>query len=393
MYKYLRQTIDTEQLRLVKELIRTNKKNEFKSTGNDPQFIINNLSGRLIAKVTVRMKVTGGEAIQIFWRDKEQISYNKKQCKSQKLHHDMVYRYVFEFVDLISDAIALRIDPLDSVGVFWIERINIYYEVFLPIVILTMGKVGSTSVYETLKRSYSQDRIHHIHNLSDSVEMVAQNLLKKSAPIPRHIREACFLRKQLPLIKENCGRWKIISLVRDPIGRNISAFFQNIEKTPVRGFINNFTQLYNNNEIDISEIIKVFLERFNHIEPLTWFDRELVKNFNFDVFRLPFDKEKGYQIYDHEKIELLVMRMEDLSKIGSVAIEEFLGLTKVELYNDNISQRKNYYPAYKAFLSEIRFSDDFIRTMYDSKFMKHFYTDKEIQGFSVRWKQNMLEVD
>lgn len=69
---------------------------------------------------------------------------------------------------------------------------------------------------------------------------------------------------------------KIISLVREPIGKNVSSFFQNLDVN---------TGLSNaKNKLSVAELRGIFIKDYCHDVPLQWFDKNILINFGIDVF-------------------------------------------------------------------------------------------------------------
>lgn len=98
-----------------------------------------------------------------------------------------------------------------------------------PILIWQMGKVGSSSVYYSLQQIFNEKPVYHIHLLSK--EMIEKGELYKRSLINgnnSYLYNNEF-RKKFKSSMRRGVKWKIISLVREPVGRNISAFFQNID--------------------------------------------------------------------------------------------------------------------------------------------------------------------
>ena len=97
-----------------------------------------------------------------------------------------------------------------------------------PVLVLQMGKVGSKSVQAGLDALQLDRRIYHAHFLSR--ERTAQTEQKRR----KYFRTAneSYLRR--PWLNQFLVRayetstdkkWKLVTLTREPIGRNISAFF------------------------------------------------------------------------------------------------------------------------------------------------------------------------
>ncbi|MFX0095615.1 MAG: putative capsular polysaccharide synthesis family protein, partial [Candidatus Hodarchaeota archaeon] len=141
----------------------------------------------------------------------------------------------------------------------------------LLILVYTMAKVGSRTIRQSLI-NYGIPAFQ-IHSLTN----------KQGVPF-WGVR---YLQKNL-----DYRRWKIVSLVRDPVAKNVSAFFTRIHKTTsLASYVRQYKSLTLENLRDI------FLENFNHDIPSDWIDQELKKVFRFDVYSIEFPKTQGYKIY------------------------------------------------------------------------------------------------
>jgi len=227
-----------------------------------------------------------------------------------------------------------------------------------PVLVYQMGKVGSYSIYQSLLKQYP-GVVLHSHNF----------LLNHEQLQLRHLYYWAILKAQ-PL--------KVISLTREPIGRNVSAFFENFERdTGVP---------YANASFSIEELKEIFLSKYRHKIPLRWFDNNILENFGIDVYSTPFP-ENGIQTYSHNNIMLLVMRSEinDCEKIK--AIGDFLGLERFTLQNTNKGDEKDYSLTYKAFKNEVKFPPSYIGEMCESKYFNHFYGKDVIMEVRKKWSE------
>jgi hypothetical protein len=244
-----------------------------------------------------------------------------------------------------------------------------------PLLIFQMGKVGSSSVANSLKLLDMNFVIYHVHDMSDKIMDLMESNYKENwipAARPGHLWEGQYVKK---ILKKHPKRWnwKIITLVRDPVARNISAFFQNL-------FLK-----YGSYYFDRKKLLNLFLNEFDHETPLVWFDREIKEVIGIDVFRKPFPKEKGYEIYQSKENSLLTIRLEDLDACASNAFREFLGIKNLKIIKSNIGNVKPYSKSYNDFLKNIKLPDAYIQKMYFSKFTRHFYTQIEIEYFIKKW--------
>jgi hypothetical protein len=193
-------------------------------------------------------------------------------------------------------------------------------------------------------------------------------------------------------IQKKDRHWKLITLVREPIARNVSTFFENLEvtKKPDSAAYAIKSDYYDFNiEADpenLDELIGLFFDRLVHERPLRYFDDEIKTVFGIDVYASGFPVDKGYNVYQGEYADLLLIRIEDLDKCANTVFKQFLGLDDFKLVQANIASEKIYAPLYKAFKRSVRFPEEYVREMYESAYARQFYSDEEIRGFRQGWR-------
>lgn len=240
-----------------------------------------------------------------------------------------------------------------------------------------MGKVGSTAIEETLLARGLP--VRHLHSIGG--DMSDQFRLRRSGrSLTARGRRAVEGMVQDLLLRIPNRRIKVITLVREPLGRNISAFFQVLRKV-----------LWDNPRFDTRSddsscqlLIDAFMRQTNHEVPACWFDREIRLHLGIDVYQHPFDREHGYTIIRKGHVDLMVVRVEDLDRCES-AIAEFVGLPDLRLHQANRGGMKWYAPLYQNFLRHFIPNEALLDQLYNSRYMKHFYSQKEITGFREAW--------
>ena len=176
---------------------------------------------------------------------------------------------------------------------------------------------------------------------------------------------------------------QVISLVRDPIARNVSAFFApsvNPLHRQLRAYARYDPRL-------LYEFLEVFPKK-EHDRPLIWFDEIFKPAAGIDVYATPFPKQKGYNIYEGEQYRALVIRTEDLDKKLAKALVEFLDLPDdVVIPVEHLGQREVVPTAelYIDFLAKVAMPDWYIEKMYGSKYASHFYSKAALERFAKRW--------
>lgn len=260
-----------------------------------------------------------------------------------------------------------------------------------PLIVYQMGKVGSSSIVASLKALPATWTVHHVHTLTTagmaSAEAIYHRICRESGssyfPRARHLLSSRYLQQQLRRRAQGQAtgaRWKVITLVREPVGRNISEFFQVIDYT-----LPNFVERYNTGALSMEETVQTFLERFDHETTLRWFDQEIKPTLGIDVFATPFPKTQGYQIYKGAQADLLLLKLEQLDECGGQAFEEFLGLRDFSVVKTNVAAEKAYGDAYQRFQSALALSPGYLARMYNSPYMRHFYSAAEIAAFQASW--------
>ncbi|MGM7681454.1 putative capsular polysaccharide synthesis family protein [Cytobacillus sp. Hm23] len=245
------------------------------------------------------------------------------------------------------------------------------------IVLYTMGKVGSKTIKKSLRNFFDLYDVHYMTELGLESETTRNYHFKGFKPNG----EAQFLNQYIDDQKKN---WKIITLIREPVSQSIAWFFQNINT-----HYKDFNSRYKDGKITIEDLLCKYFDVEATKSPFesfdSWFDLEMKKVFGIDVFANEFSVEKGYKIYKHNNVELLLLRLENLNQNAPEAFQQFLGLKYFDLQLENLASQKEYYNAYLKFRECIVFCDKKLDKIYDSRFVKHFYSDVEIKQFLKMW--------
>lgn len=240
-------------------------------------------------------------------------------------------------------------------------RRNIY-------LIYSMGKVGSSTFYSSLKEKIPLSAILHTHFLS-------HNWLEKILPQLHHsfhlnIHQGKATKE---FLKKNQNRKKkIVTLVREPMSRAISDCFQN------------WKHLYDSLDGKTSEDIFLRLKNEDHHYTLSWFDSEFKEYLDFDIYSVPFNKELGHQTYYFDNFDLLCVKLEMLNKLDDDVFIDFFGF-KLDLKNSNLSKDKPSKDLFKEVVSNYREDAIKLDAIYTSKYVEHFYTKNEIEQFKSQW--------
>lgn len=263
-----------------------------------------------------------------------------------------------------------------------IHRHHKKYGITEPIIVYSVPKVGSTTVFRSLQALDLDVPIYHLHFLADfeTVANWARNSLAKPAKTLRVIEKAKHVRQEIDAAPQK--KWNLINLVRLPVPRLISNFWENIESN-----VPNFRTRLASGTVSVSEIINLFLANNLHDWVSYWYDIQIKDIFGIDVFAEPFARARGYQIFNGVGARLLLMRLEDLDHIASPAMQDFLAIPKFVLYDKNVGAKKLWGGLYQSFLDELRLPAEFIAKQHETRYAQHFYTPAELEASVQKWRQ------
>lgn len=236
--------------------------------------------------------------------------------------------------------------------------------------VYTVGKVGTYTMHAMLRRVLPVSRVYRAHALTDKGIKAYERFKEMTAKRER--------RAKMAIEKRPNSTVKVVTLTRDPVAREISSLFHNIEV---------YFPDVRHDELALSDITNMLIENtHSHDYSLNWFDNELREFFGVNVYDTNFPHEKGYKIIRNRKVEVLIVRLEDLNECVSDAMEDYFGLN-VDGYMEhrNVGNMKRYSEIYNRFKSNAKIPRNFIEYFYDSKFAKHFYSDTELKAFKHRW--------
>jgi hypothetical protein len=239
--------------------------------------------------------------------------------------------------------------------------------------IYSMGKVGTTTVYSLLKKQYPAIPAFHVHFLSDF--WVKEKLPSLDKEFHSNITLAEKIHaslKQLPGHKI-----KVVTMVREPMVREISDIFENW-----KGLLH----VNSIGELTIDQL-KKYLDANDHEFVLNWFDTEFKAYLGFDIYSVPFNKEKGYSIYKTPKADILCIRTDKMNDCLVNAMKEFSGLDLVLSGSANTSENKEGKELYKELSKNYKAPKEKLAALYGSKLVTHFYSEKEIDELVKKWSR------
>ncbi|MDY6905430.1 MAG: putative capsular polysaccharide synthesis family protein [Thermodesulfobacteriota bacterium] len=210
-----------------------------------------------------------------------------------------------------------------------------------PLIVFQMGKVGSKSIYNSLKKSAIKS-IFHTHYLN-------------------YNHQYAFIRRLYELVVNQKKPTRIISLTREPFSRNVSAFFETLPRYAIS----------NTHHVNTDDLANIFFHKFYHDEPLLWFDTQLKRVTGFDVYQ--------HQLIDNQYIagssrnfKILVLKSELSNSLKEEIISNFLNI-KFKIRNANLTKDKQISTTYTDFKKRIAYDENFVSAIIKSRYFDHFY--------------------
>nr|WP_200664525.1 putative capsular polysaccharide synthesis family protein [Oxynema sp. CENA135] len=221
-----------------------------------------------------------------------------------------------------------------------------------------MGKVGTTSIARSLTKAIPQlGTVFAVHFIDDGTyrsRILQEKLVQQDRPI------------------------KIITLVREPIAKNISSFFQNYRQHTGKPFVED--------RFSVPELTDLFLRANFHHNVLNWFDYQILNYLNIDVYQVPFPRHRGVARFQKDNFDLLILKSELNNRVKSRYLASFLNLDReFKITNYNIGSRKTYGRTYNSFKQFVKLPESYIDEMCGSRYFQHFYSPTEIARVRDRW--------
>lgn len=242
-----------------------------------------------------------------------------------------------------------------------------------PMLVHTMPKSGSTSVETALAEAGRA--VLKTHFLGAGHERARALNRRAGAALPLHMH---LERRLRPLIGEEGGaRLKVVTLVRDPVARDLSTIFQSpwlfgLDPSDANG---------------ASRLVARRVEEGAFCETwLRWFDEELTAVFGADPAApdaAPFDRERGVGLFSGRHADLLVLRTERLDGLAA-PLSDFVG-RPVAPGRENARSGRKGSEAYAALRDGLTAPRAALEAIYGSPWARRFYTEEERDGFIRRW--------
>lgn len=244
-----------------------------------------------------------------------------------------------------------------------------------PVIVLTMGKVASITLWQSLLDAgvFFQIQLHNLRRSPPRYPYAERNITSALD----FMRKAYF-----PWLLRR-PRVRIVTTVREPISRLISLYLYSyhmrigveIEDTSLQALLDDFPRVFEND--------------YTHpAVPGCFLSEEIKAGFGINVYDHDFSQSRGAAIIEQGRFSLLIMKLEIEDDHKSAALSAWMG-RKVEINRKNTASDAGYDHFYAEFKRRVRIPYRYAEAIYQSAYMKKFYTPEEREGFWQRWEPQL----
>jgi len=180
----------------------------------------------------------------------------------------------------------------------------------------------------------------------------------------------------------------IIQKLAACLDRVIHFFGERVQKTE-GGIIQKLAACLDKDSAGYGPVSEVFVKHcIMLVRPIYWFEQHFDPVMGTYFQKMHFNKNRGYSTFRKDGMDVLVIRFEDLAKIGQKVIGDFLGIEDFKMERDNISEEKDVGAIISGSIKHLNFSREFLDRIYDNSYCSKFYTEKHIDDFKKRYLEN-----
>jgi hypothetical protein len=163
----------------------------------------------------------------------------------------------------------------------------------------------------------------------------------------------------------------VVHSYREPISRLISTYFQ-------MGFV-----------LNKDDILEKIVEWFWQLKSLDADWEYYSRNLGMDIFKYPFDHNKGYSYCETDRFILIHTKMNSLEKLNDLVptLDPSLSSFKMVKYNERKDELYEYVKANLVLYPDLI---DHIYSL-ESRYLNYYYTVAEIETMKLSWKMRFWQ--
>lgn len=241
-------------------------------------------------------------------------------------------------------------------------------------------------MYETLARAHTGRPVYHIHELDEQLEARLELNRAQGANRGLSSTELRTHQRLRAAAADGTTEFDLFTLVRDPVSRAISSFFQAYRRPPER---------VSASELSSHEVDEV-IERLHHVLPRmiastdSWFDVQMADVFGIDLFEEPFDHHAGYRVTRRGRIGQVTIRLDRLDSVHRSAARALIGKDVGPLRRANVAEQKSYRDDRRAVLQRFTLTADEADQAMSSRTVRHFFTEQEQADLASAWSMGRV---
>ncbi len=282
--------------------------------------------------------------------------------------------------------------PTLSIGE-WMERIRralgIYTNFFLrrrvPTLVYSMERSGSVPLLHSLQ--------------SQGVFVIGAHYLdpKKLAKQP-HSGSAGWASRH---IVSKQAHAKVISLVRSPIDNMLSTFAREDfgQQTSAQEDV---VEQADPDQLS-QQFVQDYLQTDRYLQPLRWFELEFQAALGVDVYRHPFDQQRGFVRFCAEPYEVLIMKTELPDDQKAKLVADFVGIPQLKISDPSLASetsasnkrrrlppgkpgdQTDYADKYQTLKQHVAIPREYLNAIVDSQYVRHFFTVGERETLRTKY--------
>lgn len=101
-------------------------------------------------------------------------------------------------------------------------------------------------------------------------------------------------------------------------------------------------------------------------------------------------RRRGYSILKQNGVEIFIYQLEKFDSIQK-ELNSFVGIDQnIKFEKANVAAKKYYYSLYEETKQTICFSKKYFEDAFDNAYIKHFYSESDIEKFRKKWEGNVV---
>lgn len=211
-----------------------------------------------------------------------------------------------------------------------------------PILVYTVGKTGSMSLYRSLLAAGAPGL--HLHYARFDHQRLRPRTLFRYLVVQG-------------------GPCDVVTMIRDPFARNISSFIETLPRYLSRSELKSLRHG--------EELVEPFLTRFDHLEICHWFDRELRRTTGLDVFAAAATGPGVWRTETSDR-RLLVLSSHISPDAQAAALGRFCRIDDIRVSTTNVTGRGAFAEIYRQFADAVSYPTGIRQEIEESRFFRHF---------------------